>query len=128
MNFQVHHYADVLEDLQALVTERGPDFVYRAPVLDNGAQGPDLPYCRYEYNGVPSCGLGKVFADRWAVPIESLSRLDREQDTEFQLRRFGHKLTPAARRLLFAFQGRQDKGLPYGEALTAAIDLVSAHH
>lgn len=114
---KTHKYADALADLQALVAERGEDFVYQSPEPDST----DLPTCRYEFDGLPSCGLGKVFGETWAVPLSVLEGLDTGTSPGQALKDEGHLMTRKAWTLLFAFQDRQDSGLPYGEAIREAI-------
>lgn len=130
-------YDCALEILEALVAERGDDFIYEAP----GADGDGNPGCAYAVedeagNLSPSCGVGYVVH---AVAPHLLPRLHRLDPGEH--RYTGVAAEPALRdylplnaedglglvvdsRALFllkAFQFHQDARVPYRESLRRAV-------
>lgn len=59
------------------IVERDPHFVYDPPTASDGD-----PTCSYEYEGQPSCLLGKAMFE-CGVPIEELRRMDRKETVDF---------------------------------------------
>jgi len=114
-------YAEALRALERLVREKGPDFVYTSPILDgNGEPTATCVYIEPKTHA-PSCGLGKVFAEQFNVPVDDLLRADQGGDILAQLIRAGVEFTHKAKTLLFEFQSRQDAGQKYAGALDLAI-------
>ena len=61
----------VRSGLEALVAEKGEDFVYNKH-SEGDAYGPS---CRYVWNGEPDCIVGQLLA-RMGVPVDRLAKAD----------------------------------------------------
>jgi hypothetical protein len=103
------HDTKLIEAVEAVVAERGEDFVYEAPEGDS---------CKYvhvaeDFTPVPGCLFGAAL-HRTGVSLEDLSQV--EGDPVFDL------LPPdaysaAVRAAAESAQGAQDTGHEYGEVL-----------
>lgn len=116
----------VLATLEEVVAEK-PDFVYVPPP----ASHPDGPKCLYVAEGKPSCGVGVVL-HRLGVPLEVLAHLDYDDcgagtaASGLDDYENGCLVDTKAAKLLGEFQGQQDDGMPWQEALEWAKMSVSA--
>ena len=122
-------YDEALTALRALVDREGPDFVYRSPYgTPTHSQGNCVYVDTVGEAEEPSCGLGKVFAESFNVPLENLIAADGGADILSQLALADVHLTRKAEALLFAFQRAQDKRWKYGVALVDAIVEATSDH
>jgi len=117
-------YPEALRALRRLVKERGTEYIYPSPL-------PNFPatclYVTPAPNLAPSCGLGKVFAEQFNVPVDYLMAADQGKDILGQVLRAGVELTEKSEALLFAFQRLQDRKLTYGTALEQAIEETASN-
>lgn len=108
---------DVIDGLEALVDEKGEEFVYVKNDDDGG------PTCRYVRNGEPDCMIGQFLA-KAGVPLERLVQADGGVIAKTLLEDLRAEgvvsITDKGINALQAAQGRQDRGYPWGVALNAA--------
>jgi hypothetical protein len=102
--------ARALELLEQAVAERGPDYVYRAPVCVYSTPG-----------GQPACLVGHALA---LAGLE-LSRLGENNPAASYLPHYFPEVTEPAVNVFIAAQAAQDDRLTWGEALAEAREAVS---
>src|SRR5690606_23503030 len=101
----------MLDALRQVVAERGPSYIYKPPGL----------FCKYERNGVPSCGVGVALA-KLGVPVSVLTEMDFYgqigwSNTLEVLQRAGWVLDAGALGVAKRFQTLQDNSETYEVAL-----------
>lgn len=119
----------VLQTLEEIVAETGPDFVYQW--RNDGGIGSSCTYADSE--GEPSCIVGRVIAKLDPELFKAVAEAEERKgsswsvsafpDDEFGTKVCGVPTLPASdevRRILRAAQSTQDGGRPYGEALENA--------
>ena len=118
---------DVRSGLEALVAEKGEDFVYGK----NAQEGPDYPVCLYVRNGEPDCIVGQFLA-RQGVPIERLMEADKTfggtpaRDLLQEL--VNEDVISISDDSIYALreaQYNQDTRLTWGESVTLAVRMLS---
>lgn len=122
----------VKQGLEALVAEKGEDFIYtERPVA--GMDDDDDTSCRYVWDGKPDCFIGQFLAKE-GVPLERLANADLFMGglghpavtLLGQLEREGVvTVTDAAKQMLQAAQNKQDSGKTWGTALACAMDYYN---
>lgn len=134
-------YATALAAVQAVVAERGENFVYRPPtwMKKDKVTGEEnlVTACVYfdRETGEPSCGvgaaLGALGVERDDLVVEAPEwRAERIQDlnsgagvSALQTRGV-LDLTPKAQEFLQTFQSGQDSGARYSDALSWAVETA----
>lgn len=120
---------DALAALERVVAGR-EDFIYE-PVVDD-SNPDDLGRCVYVHNNSPSCGVGYALADL-GFSIEVIAALDPVQSyggigaSEIGILD-GVPFTEGAGVVLEKFQGEQDQGMPWGQALMKAKEEYELYH
>lgn len=119
-------YHDVVEDMRAIVAEKGRDYVYEAPIKLDRRTGEMGQTCEYFNDaGQPSCAVG-----HWlhrALGLNDVGVL--EGKTAKEILTGGHRviadeIEDRAVTFLDLFQWRQDLEDPWGEAFDQAIAEV----
>lgn len=114
---------ETLETLRAVVSEKGPDYVYHAK--DGHPFPDDVPIkCMYAHGDVPGCIVGHVL-HRWGVPLEAFQSVEGISASAAVANFFPYNFMTldqvnAVSRVLGSAQRQQDNGRTWGEALTAA--------
>lgn len=122
-----YKYEEILAFLRATVAKKGETFVYTPRKRDTGVTG-----CYYEYQGAPDCGIGKMLHDQLGVSLDLLVEMDTDQhasaiqDQYPRLALAGFAFETRARLLMEYFQGYQDDGASWGEALALAERFVGS--
>lgn len=96
------------------------DFEYKSP------EGRRPGVCVYQFEGCPSCLIGKALAEA-GVPLEALKHWDkRGGSTPIAIAELpeGFEMTAKARRVFASAQATQDRGDTWGQALQAAIQAA----
>ena len=110
------HPGRAIQGLRWAVAQRGADFIYRV-VADS------CTYTRVNDDGdlCPDCGVGVALA-HLGVPLAVLADADLSPggSAVVTITLAGYELEPRTRAVFAAFQLRQDQGLEWGQALTAA--------
>lgn len=109
-------YDQAKAELEAIVAEKGADYIYERPV--------DSQSCVYFHAGEPSCIIGHLLA-RHDVRVPEDQRVNRTSVGELA-EQYGvlEPADEAARVLLREVQEYQDNGDTWGIALEAALDYV----
>lgn len=111
----------VLPLAEAVVAEKGADFVYEPPTSDIY----DEAKCVYVYNGAPSCIVGQIL-HRLGTPVEKMA--DWDDGGGYSAHALGDtglvSMDLDTRSFLESIQHDQDKQVPYGEALTKAKKMM----
>lgn len=108
--------AQALAALEAVVQRDGPETVY-VQVGDGSAS---QKRCRYEFNGAPSCLVGRALFEL-GFTIEDLQTLDQHDYPARKLSSaFSDRITDGAAFVLDHAQHLQDLGNTWGAALEAA--------
>lgn len=119
----------IVEDLRAIIAEKGEDFVYE-PVPVPGESGWADTTCVYfnPADNSPSCIVGHWVAKR-GVPAEVVidRGLNEWTNTGSLIQDLEHggtlpHVTTVGTDLLASVQHLQDRGVPWGEALSRALD------
>lgn len=119
-----YSYDEILGFLRAAIAERGEDFVYEPRHRPDGATG-----CYYHWEGEADCGIGKMLHDHLSVPLDTLQKMDDASSGGISeqyglLLQCGIAFDRRAKILMQHFQGNQDDGVPWGYALTEAVEAV----
>lgn len=113
-------YDRAVELAREVVADFGEDYVYPESEKRRETDG-SLPSCVYVHEGCPSCLVGHIL-HRHGVSLEDLSQHEFRGawtvSTKLADAEFG------ARFFLDVAQGRQDKGMPWGEAVLFAQNHV----
>lgn len=122
--------AVALSSLGMAVEARGADFVYREDGVQMGVapRWSESQYCRYEWRGVASCGVGFAL-NILGVSVETLKGMDvnleypDEGSGIYNTEVPGVEMTAHARAIYTKFQQEQDQGRSWGRALERAQKL-----
>jgi hypothetical protein len=108
------------ELLAEAVTLKGEDYVY---VNRDGEQAGHDTSCHYVHGDQPGCIVGHVL-HRAGVSLADLSNYEGQgaEDPASQLTDAGGEVV----RLLAFAQEHQDRGVPWGEAVRQALELVGS--
>ena len=130
--------------LKEAVELKGENHVYEQVPVNWSKDDPEElngPSCLYAKDGQPDCIVGHVLA-KAGVPIEDMTWVYGERQESPRQTKYSHgtaynvlerlefhgvlKADGNTKRLLTIVQGRQDDGMPWGEALSFALsDLKS---
>lgn len=104
--------------LEQVIAVTGKEFFYRRTPAGK---------CVYEYNGKPSCGIGKALFLA-GLPIGVLEALDQEgtdstaiEDSKSILAKHDIMFTEAGMSIFSFFQHYQDQGTSWGNSLESAV-------
>lgn len=119
--------SDVHDGLKAIVARAGEEYIYSPRLKDDLTTA-----CVYVHQGKPDCIVGRFLAEA-GVPISRLAEADRDSygagiAAEGLLRRLRVEgvieITNAAISALQAAQGHQDDGIPWGVAVSDALQYL----
>lgn len=110
------------ELLAEAVALKGAGYIYTHPDGWVAADGDNPASCRYVHDDQPGCIVGHVLHAA-GVSLEALSEYEGQgaQDPAYQLA----GATDGAARLLDFAQDHQDRGVPWGEAVRQAQELLA---
>lgn len=115
MTHETYKFSDdqLMKALRETVADR-PGYVYESPY----ESGPHPSSCYYVHGDKPGCGVGAAL-HRLGVPLRVLGEYENNA-ADTLINALGMTGDTPARRVYVLFQGHQDNGIPWGEALELA--------